>query len=127
MYRCTECSYTCEFIICRGVFLTSPLIGTLSLTLVTPLSIGYSIVVGKVRVLTSDVACVHPYNMHVCALSCVHTCTYTLCTTGTCICMYTYTYTGVYVHVYTCTCTVQLFHMCPCRPPYHGSSSSGPP
>lgn len=34
---------------CRGVFLTSPLLGTLNLSLVTPLSIAYSIVVGKVR------------------------------------------------------------------------------
>lgn len=33
---------------CRGVFLTSPLLGTLNLSLVTPLSIAYSIVVGKV-------------------------------------------------------------------------------
>ena len=33
----------------RGVFLTSPLLGTLNLSLVTPLSIAYSIVVGKVR------------------------------------------------------------------------------
>jgi len=32
----------------RGVFLTSPLLGTLNLSLVTPLSIAYSIVVGKV-------------------------------------------------------------------------------
>ncbi|KAL5489056.1 hypothetical protein EMCRGX_G018103 [Ephydatia muelleri] len=33
-----------------GVFLTSPLIGTLSLTLVTPLSIAYSIFVGKASI-----------------------------------------------------------------------------
>lgn len=34
--------------LCRAVFLTSPLLGTLALSLVTPLSIAYSIVVGKV-------------------------------------------------------------------------------
>ena len=59
----------------RGVFLTSPLVGTLSLALVTPLSIAYSIVVGSVstRVCVCVRACMRAC-VRVCACVCVCVC-----------------------------------------------------
>ena len=47
------------FSLYSGVFLTSPLVGTLSLALVTPLSITYSVFIRQVY--TIHVHCLHGY------------------------------------------------------------------
>ena len=52
-------SLSLAFFFSSGVFLTSPLVGTLSLALVTPLSITYSVFIRQVY--TIHVHCFHGY------------------------------------------------------------------